>query len=652
MTEFFEVISESAPHIYHSALPLVPASSIIRKLYGQYISSAAKVVTGSISASWDSCTTIAGTTLETEPCYAILSPCGQFITAGLESGDIEARDSTTLEILYTLRPPHLEILCPDLLAFSPDGYLLVCAYEAIRSGVLFSLVPILTFIPSARREGSGSYKLVAWDIQTGIAVKELATELVVASSWGDFQHKRMSEFAGRVHTFLKDDTLDPRALAEDQRIPEGVASSWVREGSLYFATGLRIGDEFGISIHEFRPTSTPSHPVVDSFHVPYHAQEFSFSPVSSHASFVAHPNVIILDVRDSTTLLRIEDTEESYYPPGLFSPDGYFFACRTGMDDICVWKNTAAGYTLWSTLRPQSLLWFSFSPTAPSILIWGPTGVQSLRLDNRVDPLTPEIATRCFLRRNHLVTISLDGTRIATARREGRIITILDPLSGTPQNTIDAGLQIQDMKLVHNAIVVLGKWKLVRWKLKTDSAGKAEVDSKVPIDLGLVERLTLSNDGSRIACVRNKFLMYDVESDQIIGSYRPPKTFGPVKGVRFSRCGSKLWFWSVTYDQSFDYPSIEDGHVLQVEIEGGRFASSSAHDLKDEWSSLDFLRSCDGFRIGRGSRWVEDSAGRKLFWLPPSWRAGKVDEVVWEGNFLALVDGCVRDEPIIIQFQP
>ncbi|KAF9784631.1 hypothetical protein BJ322DRAFT_1195634, partial [Thelephora terrestris] len=55
LTEFFEVIRQSAPHIYHSALPLAPASSIIRKLYGQQISSVARVVTG-ISTSWDSCT--------------------------------------------------------------------------------------------------------------------------------------------------------------------------------------------------------------------------------------------------------------------------------------------------------------------------------------------------------------------------------------------------------------------------------------------------------------------------------------------------------------------------------------------------------------------------------------------------------------------
>ena len=31
VTEFFEVISQSASHIYHSALPLAPRSSTVRK---------------------------------------------------------------------------------------------------------------------------------------------------------------------------------------------------------------------------------------------------------------------------------------------------------------------------------------------------------------------------------------------------------------------------------------------------------------------------------------------------------------------------------------------------------------------------------------------------------------------------------------------
>ncbi|KAF9784628.1 hypothetical protein BJ322DRAFT_979904, partial [Thelephora terrestris] len=120
LTEFFEVISESAPHIYHSALPLAPASSIIRKLYSQEISSVARVVTG-ISASWDWCTAIAE--IESDTANATWSPCGQYIAASFGSG-IEVRDSTTLEISYVLELPGSEKLHLRSLAFSPDGRLM------------------------------------------------------------------------------------------------------------------------------------------------------------------------------------------------------------------------------------------------------------------------------------------------------------------------------------------------------------------------------------------------------------------------------------------------------------------------------------------------------------------------------------------------
>src|SRR5882757_4098552 len=61
VTQFFEVIRQSASHIYHSALLLAPESSVVRKLYGNQISSAARVVNG-IPSSWDSRTVTCRTT--------------------------------------------------------------------------------------------------------------------------------------------------------------------------------------------------------------------------------------------------------------------------------------------------------------------------------------------------------------------------------------------------------------------------------------------------------------------------------------------------------------------------------------------------------------------------------------------------------------
>jgi len=125
VTEFFEVISQSGPHIYHSALLLTPPSSIIRKLYGHQICSpAARVATG-VPALWDSCTASVGVT--TEYCHPVWSPCGQFVAVA-SVGGVEVRDSNTLERVSVLNSPGNRRGTPKSLAFSPDGHLLACSY--------------------------------------------------------------------------------------------------------------------------------------------------------------------------------------------------------------------------------------------------------------------------------------------------------------------------------------------------------------------------------------------------------------------------------------------------------------------------------------------------------------------------------------------
>ena len=124
VTEFFEVISQSAPHIYHSALALAPKSSTIWRLYNQQIHSVARVVTGT-AASWDSCTSVR----IVKTCGLIWFPCGQFIAVDCMD-TIEVQDSNTLERLSVFKPPSNP---PDAFLrsfdFSPDGHLLAYFYH-------------------------------------------------------------------------------------------------------------------------------------------------------------------------------------------------------------------------------------------------------------------------------------------------------------------------------------------------------------------------------------------------------------------------------------------------------------------------------------------------------------------------------------------
>ncbi|KAF9786369.1 hypothetical protein BJ322DRAFT_992207, partial [Thelephora terrestris] len=137
VTIFFGVISTSAPHIYNSALPLSPPTSMTHELYKQYAHPFVRIVQG-LPLSWDmlSVTTYAG-----DFCGgAAWSPCGRFI-AVTKSEAIEILDAVTLQKIKTLKPP--EDVDHGELDFSPDGHTLTKYNQE---------------------------KLTKWDIQTGIPI--------------------------------------------------------------------------------------------------------------------------------------------------------------------------------------------------------------------------------------------------------------------------------------------------------------------------------------------------------------------------------------------------------------------------------------------------------------------------------------------------
>ena len=130
VTEYFQIISRSGPHIYHSALLLSPLSSIVRKLYGQYINSPVSRVVSGLPNLWDSCTASADMTTAVR--HAVWSPCGQFLAVCF-TDMVGIWDSTTLAGVSDLRPPtNLAKATPGSLAFSPDGCLLACTYDPVR----------------------------------------------------------------------------------------------------------------------------------------------------------------------------------------------------------------------------------------------------------------------------------------------------------------------------------------------------------------------------------------------------------------------------------------------------------------------------------------------------------------------------------------
>ena len=480
VTEFFNIISQSAPHIYHSALLLAPQSSVVQNLYSQQICSPVSGIISGMPVSWGSCTASAGA-IPLGVSTAVWSPCGQFVTtAPVSGGQIQILDSNTLERVSTLNLP-IEYDSSKFLSFSPNGHLLVCA--DMNWLVIFPVsVPILTSVP---RHRSIARPIIVLDVQTGVVINNQKSQDLSTS------HDPLRYFLGKngaitsmhrdgtfyVHNCLSGDHIYMGRFGASSNCQLG--THWAHGESLQFSTLFKDDRECVVNIHELQPTSTPPLLLISSFPVPFHEGVFSFSPVSFHASFATMQKVIILNAQDSRILLQFKPTHLLNGESGQFSADGCFFACESSGYEIHIWKNTSTDYVPWSNLQPQlSFRGFSFSPTKSSILTWGNNGVQLLEPGNC--PTSPSFNTPKHHQKHwgHLVAYSMDGVHVATAQQWGSVVRVLDTLSNTTQQFLDANLQILAIKVVGNTIFVADEHKLVSWNLETGDLSKTGKCSK------------------------------------------------------------------------------------------------------------------------------------------------------------------------------
>ena len=630
---------------------LTPQSSAVRKLYSdQMRTSVSKVVNG-IPASWDSCTASAGAKLKV--LHAAWSPCGRFIAASFQ-GVVQIHDSSTLERLSAFKPPPKRHLpSSEFLAFSPDGRLLAYVWGSNHWLVVFPVsASTLTSVP----RGESSY-IPVWDVQTGVAIinLDIGTFGKLLFS-GDCRTITLLDKNGTFSTYdgVNGTYICKGEFPASPRFLPGV--HWAHEESFRLSTSSESDGKLTVNIQEFQPTSTPPFHVVESFPVSLHDGKISFSRVSFHASFTTETGVVILDLRDSRTLLQAGPAHSLYIPPGHFSPDGCFFACGTQEGEICIWKNSPANYVPWSTLRPRLPFWeFSFSPTS-SILAWGPGGLQLLEPGNHPAVPSPDKLEHRQQGGTHLVAYSVDGMHIATVRRGDRVVTVLGALSNTPRRSFDTNMRILDIKIVGDAIFVADGHKLVSWGLETGEP--VHDDETAAIAASTPDPyLALSDDCSQIAFADNWALsyhnemeisLYNVQTQRILCSHT---TWGPVEDIRFSPDGRQLWFATC-------FDSVITNLVKLGMGEDGEFVVVTKTPIGDKrsdgvlWANL---FSSHAWRCGGKFRWttfewVADSGGNKLLWLPIGWRVEESQDVRWDGNFLAFV-GSDYPDLIVMEFQ-
>jgi len=442
VTKFFEVIKVSATHIYHSALELCPASSIVRQLYyHRRVTCSPKVI--GIPDSWAQNIAISRKEEYDGPC--IWSPCGRFVAAQTRRA-VEIRNQLTLELITILQPPETIPHLTGPLAYSPDGRSIACAPNTA---------------------------IIIWDIQTGGAAKEIRCSasnisLVWSLNGGTIctiDSKGLETFT--VHTYgVSSGTASSPGTLRSGYNPH----LWTVDESFRVMTTVCSGYEIKtIDIFEVGSTLTK----IQSFSPRFSCAiiGMSFSPTTHHISVLGSHTLSIFDVRSPEDLLH---TEGNFFSR-CFSSDGSLFAASEG-ENVCVWRYDSGHYALCGKFKFQGLYRppLQFSPTLSSILGHSKNILEVLHLHEL--PTAPETHRRQYVR------LSRSGTRVATAHEMGSTVTTTDILAQTPPQFIDTDVAIESLFLTGNVLLVAGSRRVVAWLLTEE---------------GLVDSVT---GGRRVGC--------------------------------------------------------------------------------------------------------------------------------------------------------
>jgi WD40 repeat protein len=509
---------------------------------------------------------------------------------------VEIRNQLTLEQITILQPTETNPHLIGPLAYSPDGRSLACA---------------------------SSTAIIIWDIQTGGMVKEIKCNTrglsMAWSSDGGTICTISSKGKVAVHTYdISSGTksfLGTRQSADDPHL-------WMDEESFCVMTTERRKHRHG-TIHIFKVgsslTKIQSFTVQSSIFPPserYEAKIRSFSPTTHRISVSDERTLRIFDIQNSGCLLD----ETGHFLSYCFSSDGSLFAASQE-NGLHVWNYASNRYTPWGNFRCQG--WFDsplrFSPTPSSILGYSGDILQVWRLYE--PPTAPKNHSQQYVR------LFRSGARVATARKLGTTVTIIDLLAQTPPQFIDTDVMIEGLAVIGNVLFVADSGKLVAWLLTGE---------------GLVDGVT----GDRRADHSNS-----------------------IWTISQPRWRSEPWTFLV--EGQIGVIKLDENvlHVYHIET-GEVFHPTQAHRrLSGRWYSPDealfgrdylcyySLPQCNpppeaSWQTSRATLregWVKDPEGKHRLWVPVEWRTMDWDLADWCHD-VTIQFSLIGGRPVLIKF--
>jgi len=547
---------------------------------------------------------------------------------------VEILDAATLVRLTILEFPVGDLGSTTRLIFSPDGRLLTWS--------------------GSSEMGSERRKYISWDLQTGVAVSAVSAEETF--SYGPITYSACGTMFGVLSYIHGDLVISTYNVLSGTHICShpiygGSVSNeiWTQGECLRFTTiSLRC-----ITTWETRFSSTYVPTEVETLSIPdncHNPDSFLDHPTLPRLALVHKGRIRIWDTRDSRFLL---DSSHAAWVPRShmsFSPDGRFFAYsymtpERGSISIYLWKESHTGYVLHQKLTSDFMgITPLISPNGGAVIVFdGLSGVVQLwrTIDSTTSLSAVSAQTSLSNGRYFVLQFSPDEALAAVARRMGNMITVLDLKSGIPRLIIDTDMEVHQLGVTGSSIVAVGDEKTVTWNLP---AGGRIPNLRVGV-IDSVRTATLDNDGhgidqSTFATLVSPDLryfavtgthgsdctpmysclcLYDVPTGNHLGTVTQDHPFDLTPW--FTPDGCEIWCWGIP-GQVERWEIVEDGESGVTELE--------------YLGSISLTRRPSRKYRVTDSGWILGPRRKRLFWLPPQWRAHRL-QMRWGGRFLALL---------------
>ena len=458
LLEHFDVICESPSHIYHSALPLSPSSSWLRKCYSAELSPMVGVVKG-LPTEWGMCSHSVFLNSYTEA----LSYHNNTIAAGSVPGDILILNSITGSQTSVLSGHTEMVTC---LTFSSDGTSLV--------------------------SGSGDRTVKLWDLQTGGVVKTFSghTDWVWSVSISaDFTKIASGSNDDTIHLW-DIQTGECHCTIEQQNLVECVIFSPIDPQHLISVCDEKIW-HWNTNGHKIKP--------------PQNGTYIAFSPDGTQ---IVSCNGTAVTIQDSNSGITVTELHMANNKTGhcCFSPDGKLVAAAAN-NTVYVWDITGsdphpAETFISHTKRITSLAFSSYLISASedqSIKFWN---ISTLSKDMVVTgpKSTPFISVPI-----QSVTLQAKDGIIITSDSDGmvKIWDISTGLCKTSFQTPAKDSPKRDAQLINGKLIFI--WHS-DFKINIWGTEKGELPLAVYGPGDYVDDLRISGDGSRVFSLYSQFI--------------------------------------------------------------------------------------------------------------------------------------------------